>query len=501
MATKKPLYSLTDEHRAQLKPWAEQYISIALRTEPQTEEDRDACRVAMRGLYQAASLEPPRNEVFCPSPISAAIAGSIAAGVWYLREHPEQHGKLFGRNLSEPDILAARDEAIQIAIGRKKEAPQRLASVATSDAIRAATRDATSAATADATEAATEAATRDATSVAIYDAIYAATADATRAETDAATYSATYSATRDATDDAIYAATADATRAETDAATYSAIYAATTDATADATRAATEAATRDATEAATEAATRDAISQVARFLVGCCKYWYHLRGGGNQWSGWTAYLSFFDRVAGLELPTYANWRHFEAMTIHGGPRFMHKRFWIVSDFPTTIGRDDRNRPHCVDGPQLAWRDGHETFYIHGVRVDRRVVMEPNTITVDDIDREQNAEVRRVMIERFGSDRYMREAGGRVVDRDPSPEIGTLWRLDIGGDEALCLLEVKNSTPEGVWKDGVLHPEIRDGVPYHKVYWLRVPHTVTTAREANAWTWGLTVEQYTPVAQT
>ena len=429
MATKKPLYSLTDEHRAQLKPWAEQYISIALRTEPQTEEDRDACRVAMRGLYQAASLEPPRNEVFCPSPISAAIAGSIAAGVWYLREHPEQHGKLFGRNLSEPDILAARDEAIQIAIGRKKEAPQRLASVATSDAIRAAT----------------EAATRDATSVATTD--------------------ATYSATSVATTDAIYAATADATRAETDA------------------------------------ATRDAISQVARFLVGCCKYWYHLRGGGNQWSGWTAYLSFFDRVAGLELPTYANWRHFEAMTIHGGPRFMHKRFWIVSDFPTTIGRDDRNRPHCVDGPQLAWRDGHETFYIHGVRVDRRVVMEPNTITVDDIDREQNAEVRRVMIERFGSDRYMREAGGRVVDRDPSPEIGTLWRLDIGGDEALCLLEVKNSTPEGVWKDGVLHPEIRDGVPYHKVYWLRVPHTVTTAREANAWTWGLTVEQYTPVAQT
>ena len=56
------LYSLTDEHRAQLKPWAERWIANAMSTAAMTEEDREVCRDAVEGLYRAANLEPPPGQ-------------------------------------------------------------------------------------------------------------------------------------------------------------------------------------------------------------------------------------------------------------------------------------------------------------------------------------------------------------------------------------------------------------------------------------------------------
>src|SRR5215831_8801799 len=109
MARTKKLYELTPEHRSQLKPWAERWIANALRTEPQSDSDKEIMRTAMRGLYAAAKLEtPPKHrEVFCQGPISAAIAASVASGVWWLRENPDRHRELFGQRLSESEIMAA----------------------------------------------------------------------------------------------------------------------------------------------------------------------------------------------------------------------------------------------------------------------------------------------------------------------------------------------------------------------------------------------------------
>ena len=85
-------YSLTKEHAAQLPAMAERWIKIALRTEPQTDEEKSRCVVAVNQLYEAANLEHPRNIVFCESPISAAIAAGVAAAAWYVREHPDFMG-------------------------------------------------------------------------------------------------------------------------------------------------------------------------------------------------------------------------------------------------------------------------------------------------------------------------------------------------------------------------------------------------------------------------
>ena len=150
---------------------------------------------------------------------------------------------------------------------------------------------------------------------------------------------------------------------------------------------------------------------------------------------------------------------------------------VVSERPLVLEADDAGRLHAEHGPALAYGDGLVVFAWHGVDVPEWVIREPDRITVETIDAETNAEVRRVLVERFGVERLIREGGSVLVDEDAS---GRLWRRDLGGrwnrEEPISMVEVENSTPE---PDGT-----------RKTYFLRVPPTVRTAREAVAWTFWL-----------
>lgn len=110
------LYTLTDEHHAQLGPWAARWIANALRTEAQTDDDRDVMRSAMHGLYGAAKLSAPPREIFVASPLSGAIAAVTASCVWWLRRNPGQHVALFGRVMSRTEVDRAAQAAVRIAV-------------------------------------------------------------------------------------------------------------------------------------------------------------------------------------------------------------------------------------------------------------------------------------------------------------------------------------------------------------------------------------------------
>ena len=137
---------------------------------------------------------------------------------------------------------------------------------------------------------------------------------------------------------------------------------------------------------------------------------------------------------------------------------------------------------------MAWSDGFEIYAWHGVVVDRSLVIEPERITIAAIDGERNVERRRVMIERFGVERLIREGGAKLVDED---ETGRLWRRDLPlvnwtRDEPVVMVEVVNATPE---PDGS-----------RKTYFLRVPPNTFWARSAVAWTFGLGSIDYHPTIE-
>ena len=220
-----------------------------------------------------------------------------------------------------------------------------------------------------------------------------------------------------------------------------------------------------------------------RAMLECAYRAWRMLNGGNQWSGWVAYLSFFRYVAKLPLD-YDKWEHYEKAAEHSGPRFMHAKFCIVSDRPEILLVDEQSRPHCTTGPFCRWRDGSSLYAVHGVRVPWTVVEHRDRITVGQIDREQNVEIRRVMLELYGEARYLQDSGAQPIHTD---KYGVLYRKEVPGDEPIVMVRVENSTPEADGKT-------------KKIYWLRVPPTIETAREAVAWTFGVESKDYRPIME-
>ncbi|SDS48259.1 DUF6745 domain-containing protein [Actinoplanes derwentensis] len=173
-----------------------------------------------------------------------------------------------------------------------------------------------------------------------------------------------------------------------------------------------------------------------------------------------------------------------AVARQAGWWWAHERAAVLTERPTLLARDNVGRMHRGEGAAMEFPDGYGLWAWRGMPIPSDLAAELPALTVERIRREENAEVRRVMLEHFGYERYLREAGARKQGTD---ETGTLWWLDLPGDEPLVMVEVVNSTPE---PDGT-----------SRVYWLRVPPRTRSARAGVAWTFGLTEEEYQPLLQT
>jgi hypothetical protein len=136
-------------------------------------------------------------------------------------------------------------------------------------------------------------------------------------------------------------------------------------------------------------------------------------------------------------------------------------------------------------------DVENLYFWRGILVPPLVIERPDRITLKHIDGERNAEVRRVMIERYrhgesvcGGAAYMRDAGGKRLDHDE--RYGTLWRREVPGEEPMVMIEVINAT--------------REPDRSFKRYWLRVPPHIRAAHEAVAWTFDVAPEDYAPTVE-
>lgn len=127
---------------------------------------------------------------------------------------------------------------------------------------------------------------------------------------------------------------------------------------------------------------------------------------------------------------------------------------FIAERHTTLHRDERGRLHCEDGPAVAYPDGWEIYAVHGVRVPGWVITDPSRLTIEAIHAERNTEIQRVMIERFGWDRYAAECGAEIVDHDE--RWGTLYRRQQDGEDILFLKVINGSPePDGSFRQYVL----------------------------------------------
>lgn len=162
---------------------------------------------------------------------------------------------------------------------------------------------------------------------------------------------------------------------------------------------------------------------------------------------------------------------------------------VVLEKPLEVHINDNEQLHNPEGPAILWRDGTRDYYFNGVRVTQRFIeQEP---TLDYIRRQRNQERRRVLIERYGEEKFLKDVRATLRSKD---KYGKLWVIPSNGArwnrEDEVFVEVTNSTPE---PDG----------SYRK-FFIRVPPTTQTPRQAISWSFkmpGAKGGKYRPKVQT
>ncbi|MFJ1704283.1 DUF6745 domain-containing protein [Kitasatospora sp. NPDC088346] len=157
---------------------------------------------------------------------------------------------------------------------------------------------------------------------------------------------------------------------------------------------------------------------------------------------------------------------------------------LVCERPTELHRDEAGRLDRADGPALAYPDGFALHAWRGMPVPPDFLDGLADVTPERIRGEENAELRRVMLEHYGYERYLADSGAEPLHRDGT---GVLWRIQLPDDEPVVMVEVVNSTAE---PDGTF-----------RTYWLRVPPGTRTARAGVAWTFGVAEADYRPQRET
>jgi hypothetical protein len=465
----KRITELTPEQHARMASWAQEWIDVGLSTAP---IDVQRFTAACTALYGWADIPWHGNVIVVPNPLVGALAAPIAG---HLLASGAVEGAVSGsvdRAVSGA-VSGSVDRAVAVAVREAvEEAVNTAVDSAVDGAVGGAVRGGVYKAVAGAVGGAVHGAVYRAVATAVYKAVEEAVRGAVYGAVDFAVDRAVEGDVEGAVDGGVYKAVEEALEEAVDRAVDGGVYRAV--------YRAVDGGVGGGVGAAVAAAVRDGWSAYS---------------GGSLWPQWVAWRSFFRDVCDLELPG-ALWdraRALEEVTRSACWWWPWGSFVMVCDRPAVIHRErvgpdgwGSHRLHCDSGPAIAWRDGWSLWFLHGVQVDERTVMHPETLTWQDVLREENAERRRIMAERMGWDRLVEEAGCELVHEvdDPAnaPHTLRLWTLpdDLYG-EPVRLVTMTNASPD------------LDGS--ERRYGLTVPATHSHAGEAIAWTFGLTWDEY------
>ena len=168
----------------------------------------------------------------------------------------------------------------------------------------------------------------------------------------------------------------------------------------------------------------------------------------------------------------------------------HASAVFICERPKSIHVDDRGRLHSTKGPSVEFHDGLKLYAICGIEMKSEIFEDGKvTLTADMISHTRNAEVRRVLMEMYGQEKYLKDTGAFVINEGRDGR--KLWMRPQADDEEtgipLVMVELINSTPE---PDGT-----------HKHYFLRVAPNIRNADEAVASTFRMGSDDYDPRIET
>lgn len=139
--------------------------------------------------------------------------------------------------------------------------------------------------------------------------------------------------------------------------------------------------------------------------------WYY-----TEWElSWLATTSFGARQ--LKKPDVSKWADPIYEAFIAGAWFIswttETLYWVAKP---TVRKDERRRAHSTETAACE-NDVENMYAIEGVLLPAYAVVKPEWITAKEIDEQQNAEARRILIERMGAGKYLSESGAKILQAD------------------------------------------------------------------------------------
>ncbi|OUL37047.1 hypothetical protein BV372_04385 [Nostoc sp. T09] len=195
-------------------------------------------------------------------------------------------------------------------------------------------------------------------------------------------------------------------------------------------------------------------------------YWIEL----GQWCESACLYDFCINILNCEYDA-REWEILQIIAQNGGWVLPSEKMIIVCDRPTKFSFDEQLRLHSEAEPAVQFSDGYSLYASHGVTLPEKYgILHPNQWSAKWLLEEDNAELRRVLIQGIGYSRLLEELQAKELDYYQGY---TLIKIDADVDEEPIFL-LKMICPSTEF-----------------IHVLRVPPDMKSAQEAIRWVnWGI-----------
>ena len=173
---------------------------------------------------------------------------------------------------------------------------------------------------------------------------------------------------------------------------------------------------------------------------------------GGQEAFWLAFYEYGEYLGAHFAPrTKAHFDAYRTYALTAGWLYPYKSIAFVSDRPAEIHFDAQRRLHSATGMAVSFRDGWGLHAWHGLRVPARLI-EAQEFSAEAIEGENNAEFRRVLLEReyggrSGFELYAEQRKVKLIAEDELHGFPRrLLEVEING-ENIRIIEVVNGSLE------------------------------------------------------
>ncbi|MDB9511631.1 hypothetical protein PN499_10595 [Kamptonema animale CS-326] len=170
------------------------------------------------------------------------------------------------------------------------------------------------------------------------------------------------------------------------------------------------------------------------------------------------------------------WELYQSLAENCGWIYTFKEICYVCDRPRILSFDSQQRLHAEGSPAIQFADGFSVYAYHGVRLPEKYgKVHPQQWRSEWLLSEDNAELRRVLIQGIGYDRICQELAAVELD---------IW-------QEYTLLKIHNNVDvEAIYLLKMTCPSTGH------IHVLRVPPDIESAREAIRWVnWGTDPEEF------